>query len=75
MEVIVWKSLIPLHAKMLKKNVEKNIDMYLFFIWFLYTEMECIVNSLRPILQIMACRLAGAKPLSEPMLVYCQLEP
>ena len=23
----------------------------------------------------MACRLAGAKPLSEPMLEYCWLEP
>ena len=23
----------------------------------------------------MACRLVGAKPLSEPMLGYCQLEP
>ena len=25
--------------------------------------------------QIMACRLIGAKPLSKPMLVYCQLDP
>ena len=25
--------------------------------------------------QIMACRLDGAKPFSEPMRVYCQLEP
>ena len=28
-----------------------------------------------PLLQIMACRLFGAKPLSEPMLSYCQLDP
>ena len=27
------------------------------------------------LVQIMACRLFGAKPLSEPMLGYCQLEP
>ena len=27
------------------------------------------------LVQIMACRLLGAKPLSEPMLTYCQLEP
>ena len=27
------------------------------------------------LLQIMACRLFGAKPLSEPMLPYCQLDP
>ena len=45
-----------------------------------------IVNLLRPrvaymrqwprpsLVQIMACRLLGAKPLSEPMLTYCQLD-
>ena len=27
------------------------------------------------LVQIMACRLFGAKPLSKPMLSYCQLEP
>ena len=44
------------------------------------------INSLRPsyaymrrytmpsLAQIMACRLTGAKPLSEPMLPYCQLD-
>ena len=44
-----------------------------------------LINSLRPsdafmrqqimpsLGQIMACRLIGAKPLSEPMLSYCQL--
>ena len=44
-------------------------------------------NSLRPsdayvrwhpkttLVQIMACRLLGAKPLYEPMLEYCQLDP
>ena len=25
--------------------------------------------------QVMACRLHGAKPLSKPMLTYCQLDP
>ena len=29
------------------------------------------VNKLTIMVQIMACRLAGAKPLSEPMLEYC----
>ena len=45
-----------------------------------------IINSLRPsaaymhqqsmpsLVQIMACHLDGAKPLSEPMLEYCQLD-
>ena len=45
-----------------------------------------IINSLRPsdafmrqynlatLVQIMACRLLGAKPSSEPMLPYCQLD-
>ena len=27
------------------------------------------------LVQIMACRLFGAKPLSKPMLGYCQLDP
>ena len=27
------------------------------------------------LVQIMACRLIGAKPLSQPMLGYCQLDP
>ena len=27
------------------------------------------------LVQVMACRLFGAKPLSEPMLDYCQLNP
>ena len=45
----------------------------------------CVLNLLRPsdaymrqqtkpsLVQIMACRLVGAKSLSEPTLVYCQL--
>ena len=49
--------------------------------------LKAHINSLRPsdaymrqynipaLLQIMACRLFGAKPLSEPMLPYCQLDP
>ena len=28
-----------------------------------------------PLVQIMVCRLADAKPLSEPMLGYCELDP
>ena len=47
----------------------------------------CNINSLRPsdaymrlqniptLLQIMVCRLFGTKPLSEPMLPNCQLDP
>ena len=27
------------------------------------------------LVQVMACRLFGAKPLPEPMLTYCQLDP
>ena len=33
------------------------------------------VNKLTSLVQIMACRLDGAKPLSEPMLEYCWLGP
>ena len=38
--------------------------------WRIYA----LVN-LSSLFQIMACRLIGAKPLSEPMLDYCQLDP
>ena len=46
----------------------------------------CVVNSSPPsaaymrqwtgpsLVQVMACRLFGAKPLPEPMLAYCQLD-
>ena len=27
------------------------------------------------LVQVMACHLSGAKPLLEPMLIYCQLHP
>ena len=29
----------------------------------------------RASVQVMVCRLFGAKPLPEPMLTYCQLDP
>ena len=39
-------------------------------IWHLYMHLQY-----RPsLVQIMACRLFGTKPLSEPMLVFCQLD-
>ena len=41
-------------------------------------EAECRILpsiNLSSLVQIMACRLIGAKPLSEPMLDYCQLDP
>ena len=51
--------------------------------WILIISSKFVLNSLRPsdaymrrwtgssLVQIMACRLFGAKPLSEPMLEYC----
>ena len=38
-----------------------------------YTYMRQWIGS--TLVQIMACRLFGAKPLYEPMLGYCQLDP
>ena len=32
-------------------------------------------QTMKSLVRIMACRLAGAKPLSEPMLEYCSLDP
>ena len=38
--------------------------------WRIYASVQ-----ITTLVQIMACRLIGAKPLSEPMLDYCQLDP
>ena len=35
----------------------------------------CVGNLGHDLLQVMACRLFGAKPLPESMLTYCQIEP
>ena len=42
--------------------------------------LSALINLYAPVIltlmvRIMTCRLAGAKPLSEPMLEYCQLDP
>ena len=54
---------------------------------YLISSETTLNNSLRPsdaymrqytklsFVQIMACRLFGAKPLSEPVLIYCSLDP
>ena len=59
---------------------------HFFLKWETYMRPQW-VNSLRPsdaymrhqprpsLVQMMACHLIGAKPLSEPMLYYCQLDP
>ena len=36
---------------------------------------QCVSNGDSNRVQIMACHLAGAKPLSEPILEYCQIGP
>ena len=38
--------------------------------WCIYTSVN-----LPSLVQIMACRLVGAKPLSEPMVEYYQFDP
>ena len=53
----------------IQENAIENVICIMSEIWF--NPQEC-VNSLRPReVQIMACRLVGAKPLSKPMLEYC----
>ena len=45
-------------------------------IWLIEAEWRMYASINKPsFVQIMACRLVGAKPLSEPTLEYCQLEP
>ena len=58
-----------------------------YFVTEMYARVHISVNSSLPgaaymrqwmgsaLVHIMACRLFGAKPLSEPMLDYCKLDP
>ena len=67
----------------------KNLSEYASATWKLTTNVLrdwCVSSSSRSaayigrwtessLVQVMACRLFRAKPLPEPMLVYCQLDP
>ena len=46
---------------------------FVFFSWY-EIWMKKIVWTGSALVQVMACRLFGTKPLPEPMLVYCQLD-
>ena len=59
--------------------VLKLLDWDTIYLALSYRKISCYssINSLRPtdtymptLVQIMACRMIGAKPLSEPMLEY-----
>ena len=64
-----------------------SIEMEVFFMSLDNDNSSAGINSLRPsdaymrrwtgpsLVQTMASRPVGAKPLSEPMLEYCQFEP
>ena len=78
----IWSDIAHLYLWLVFSNrQEYNIFMCLYFLEYDIN----LINSLRPsgafmrqqimpsLGQIMACRLIGAKPLSEPMLSYCQL--
>ena len=74
-------NIVPLHRVLSSR--EDNPPWYIS--WPLLRPN--LFNSLRPSdasmhrkssyhwFRLMACRLVGAKPLSQPMLVYCQLDP
>ena len=77
MKTTCWHRLCPIiyeHCNIIANNTSSML-------------MPCIINSSPPcaaymhqwigsaLLQKMACRLFGAKPLSKPMLDYCQLGP
>ena len=76
---------IPMPGKMvfiLNQNIGNNILSTLYVLNGLLrinpslpsaAYMRQLIGSV--LVQIMACRLFGAKPLSTPMLGYCQLHP
>ena len=49
----------------------RSIHRFIRLVWYAYMRHQAMPLSI----YIMACRLFGAKPLSEPMLDYCQLDP
>ena len=57
-----------------------NIDMTALYVLILPSPSPLCAAYMRQwtgwaLVQIMACRLFGAKPLPEPMLIYCQFDP
>ena len=64
-----------------------NLDFYIYHNQLINVQINEVFNSsppsaayMRPwigsaLVQIMACRIFGAKPLSKPLLGYCQLQP
>ena len=71
----------PSYFSPLNKSGKLTVFQNIFF------QINCMVTSSCPsdaymcqwigsvLVQIMACQLFGAKPLSKPMLSYCQLDP
>ena len=58
-------------------NISKGI--FLKYIWCLLIKLRCnffhgIQSTLSTLIQLMAGRLFGAKPLSDPMLGYCRFD-
>ena len=50
--------------------IKDGMSYFIVAEWRIYTP----VNK-ASLVRLMACRLVSTKPLSEPMLDYCQLEP
>ena len=54
-----------------RKDYKVNLTLWGWVTLIYMRQYHCHIPTL---LQIMACRLFGTKPLSEPMLPYCQLD-
>ena len=57
-----------------------TIQQYQIFSGVLYNSLKSSNANMRhqtrpPLVQIMVCRLFGPRPLSEPMLKYCHIDP
>ena len=84
MNAIIWNHKATIHH--LSPMAKRSKNNYCHSTVCGTTSMTYTINSLRPsdaymhqchiptLLQMMACCLAGAKPFSEPMLGYCQLD-
>ena len=81
-KTVVWtspKSVFVLRNKYLENWHSAARPIYSGYDGILFTHFPLVPHMRQRIesalVQIIACRLIGANPLSKPMLVYCQLDP
>ena len=87
----LWQTMGRRHSTTVRRHLQMTLSSTFswrkLFLFWLEFNWNVFLNSSPPgaaymcrwtgsvLVQIMACRLISTKPLSEPMLIYCQLDP